>query len=73
MKLRDEILRVAAKWVSPPYNADGWRLDVAADLGHSEAFNHYFWQRLQILTRSFSPRITWTRPGGLAEKSGIPS
>ena len=21
------------KWVSPPYNADGWRLDVAADLG----------------------------------------
>lgn len=23
------------KWVSPPFNADGWRLDVAADLGHS--------------------------------------
>ena len=29
------IMEIARKWVSPPFNADGWRLDVAADLGHS--------------------------------------
>ena len=55
MKLRDEILRVAAKWVSPPYNADGWRLDVAADLGHSEVFNHYFWQRFRKVVKNANP------------------
>lgn len=32
-------LKVAQKWVSAPYNVDGWRLDVAADLGHSNEFN----------------------------------
>ena len=32
----DYILNIARKWVSAPYNVDGWRLDVAADLGHSE-------------------------------------
>ena len=26
------IMSIAQKWVSPPFNADGWRLDVAADL-----------------------------------------
>ena len=55
MQLRDEILRVAAKWVSPPYNADGWRLDVAADLGHSEVFNHYFWQRFRKVVKKANP------------------
>ena len=55
MRLRDEILRVAAKWVSPPYNADGWRLDVASDLGHSEAFNHYFWQRFRRVVKKANP------------------
>ncbi len=42
--LREYILMIAKKWVSPPYNADGWRLDVAADLGHSPEFNHQFWK-----------------------------
>ncbi len=55
MGLRDEILRVAAKWVSPPYNADGWRLDVAADLGHSEIFNHYFWHRFRKVVKKANP------------------
>ena len=55
MRLRDEILRVAAKWVSPPYNADGWRLDVASDLGHSEVFNHYFWQRFRKVVKKANP------------------
>lgn len=32
-KLEEYILNIGRKWVSPPYNVDGWRLDVAADLG----------------------------------------
>ena len=54
-ELQEEILRVAAKWVSPPYNADGWRLDVAADLGHSEAFNHEFWKRFREVVKKANP------------------
>ena len=54
-ELCEEILRVAAKWVSPPYNADGWRLDVAADLGHSEVFNHRFWKRFRHAVKSANP------------------
>ena len=42
-KLYEYIMAIARKWVSPPYNVDGWRLDVAADLGHSSEFNHKFW------------------------------
>ena len=38
--LYDKILEIGKKWVSAPYNVDGWRLDVAADLGHSNEFNH---------------------------------
>ena len=33
--------------MSPPYNADGWRLDVAADLGYSNEYNHIFWQKFR--------------------------
>ena len=54
-ELCEEILGVAAKWVSPPYNADGWRLDVAADLGHSEAFNHDFWRRFRSVVKRANP------------------
>jgi alpha-glucosidase len=43
-KLYNYILDVGRKWVSPPYNADGWRLDVAADLGYTKEFNHQFWR-----------------------------
>lgn len=43
-ELYDYIMQIGKKWVSPPYNADGWRLDVAADLGHSIEFNHKFWR-----------------------------
>ena len=39
-ELYDYILRIGKKWVSAPYNVDGWRLDVAADLGHSIGVNH---------------------------------
>ena len=54
-RLCQEILRIAAKWVSPPYSADGWRLDVAADLGHSEAFNHKFWKRFRKVVKEANP------------------
>ena len=39
-KLHDYILEIGKKWVSPPFNVDGWRLDVAADLGFSNEYNH---------------------------------
>ena len=40
VKLENYILYIGRKWVSPPYNVDGWRLDVAADLGRSNEYNH---------------------------------
>lgn len=45
--LFDYIMHVGRKWVSPPYNVDGWRLDVAADLGQSGEYNHYFWKEFR--------------------------
>ncbi len=55
-KLCEEVLKIAEKWVSPPYCADGWRLDVAADLGHSEAFNHAFWSRFRRAVQKANPQ-----------------
>ena len=54
-ELYDYVLQVAKKWVSPPYNADGWRLDVAADLGHSQEFNHHFWQDFRKAVKEANP------------------
>ncbi len=54
-ELYEYVLRIGAKWVSPPYNADGWRLDVAADLGHSPEFNHAFWQDFRRAVREANP------------------
>ncbi|MCR5526695.1 MAG: glycoside hydrolase family 13 protein [Lachnospiraceae bacterium] len=53
--LYNYILHVAEKWVSPPYNADGWRLDVAADLGHSPEFNHRFWKDFRSVVKKANP------------------
>ncbi len=53
--LYDYILYIARKWVSEPYNADGWRLDVAADLGHSPEFNHRFWRDFRDAVKSANP------------------
>jgi len=50
--LEEYILRIAAKWVSPPFNADGWRLDVAADLGNSEEYNHQFWKKFRKVVKA---------------------
>ncbi len=49
------IMSIGKKWVSPPYNADGWRLDVAADLGNSLDFNHYFWKEFRKVVKEANP------------------
>ncbi len=54
-KLMDYVLEIAGKWVSSPYNVDGWRLDVAADLGHSQDFNHHFWQEFRRVVKEANP------------------
>lgn len=54
-KLFDYIMYIARKWVSPPFNADGWRLDVAADLGHSAEYNHKFWKEFRRNVREANP------------------
>lgn len=54
-KLYDYIIRIGKKWVSPPYNVDGWRLDVAADLGHSSEFNHQFWRDFRKAVKEANP------------------
>ncbi|MBR1673971.1 MAG: glycoside hydrolase family 13 protein [Eubacterium sp.] len=54
-KLHDYIMEIGKKWVSPPYNCDGWRLDVAADLGSSEEYNHRFWRDFRNAVRSANP------------------
>ena len=46
-ELEEYVLGIAKKWVSPPYNVDGWRLDVAADLGRSNEYNHEFWKKFR--------------------------
>ena len=67
-KLHQYILRIAAKWVAPPYNIDGWRLDVAADLGHSEEYNHRFWRDFRETVKRINPEALI-----LAEHYGDPS
>lgn len=54
-KLKQYILDIAKKWVSPPYNADGWRLDVAADLGYTEEYNHQFWKEFRRVVKEANP------------------
>ena len=67
-KLEEYILQIARKWVSEPYNADGWRLDVAADLGHSQEYNHVFWKKFRQAVKQANPNAII-----LAEHYGDPS
>lgn len=62
-----KIYEVGCKWVSPPYKVDGWRLDVAADLGHSEAYNHSFWKGFRQKVKGVSENCLI-----LAEHYGTP-
>ena len=54
-ELEAYILNLGAKWVSAPFNVDGWRLDVGADLGHSEKYNHKFWHKFRESVRAANP------------------
>ena len=54
-ELEEYILAIGRKWVSPPYNVDGWRLDVAADLGHSTEYNHEFWKKFRREVKKANP------------------
>ena len=67
-KLVEYILNVARKWVSPPYSIDGWRLDVAADLGHTAEYNHEFWRRFRQAVKEANPETLI-----LAEHYGDPA
>ena len=68
MKLENYILYIGRKWVSPPYNVDGWRLDVAADLGRSNEYNHQFWKKVREAVKDANPEAII-----LAEHYGDPS
>ena len=68
MKLENYILYIGRKWVSPPYNVDGWRLDVAADLGRSNEYNHQFWKKFREAVKDANPEAII-----LAEHYGDPS
>ena len=54
-ELENYILSTGAKWVSAPYGVDGWRLDVAADLGYSEKYNHKFWHKFRESVKGANP------------------
>ena len=54
-QLEDYILYIARKWVAEPYHVDGWRLDVAADLGHTPEYNHYFWKEFRRVVKMANP------------------
>ncbi len=54
-ELWDEIIRIGRKWVSPPFNCDGWRLDVAPELAHTPKTNHLFWERFTKEVKEANP------------------
>ena len=54
--------------MSPPDSVDGWRLDVAADLGHTAEYNHAFWKKFRKAVKEANPQALI-----LAEHYGDPS
>ncbi len=52
----------------PALHVDGWRLDVAADLGHSGEFNHHFWRQFRKAVKEANPQAVI-----LAEHYGDPT
>ena len=67
-ELYQYIMDIGRKWVSPPFNADGWRLDVAADLGRTPEFNHRFWKDFRAAVKDANPEAVL-----IAEHYGDPS
>jgi len=51
--LEEAIMDVIAKWVE--FGVEGWRIDVAADLGHSTAYNHQFYQTMRERVKEVNP------------------
>lgn len=66
-ELEEYILSIGRKWVSAPYNVDGWRLDVAADLGQNNGVNHDFWRKFRKVVKEANPNAVI-----LAEHYGDP-
>ena len=66
-ELYNYILHIAKKWVTAPYSVDGWRLDVAADLGFSPEMNHRFWKDFRRVVKEANPEAVI-----LAEHYGDP-
>ncbi|MCL2616386.1 MAG: glycoside hydrolase family 13 protein [Defluviitaleaceae bacterium] len=66
--LYDYIIGIGRKWVEAPFGADGWRMDVAADLGYSPEFNHKFWKDFRKSLKAANPEAII-----LAEHYGDPS
>ena len=56
-KLRDYICNIGKKWVRPPYQIDGWRLDVAADVGQTASSNHMFWRNFRKAVKGENPDV----------------
>ncbi len=68
LALRKEVFAAVSKWTLPPYSIDGWRLDVAADLGHSPEYNHIFWRKFREQVKGDNPEAII-----LAEHYGDPA
>ena len=56
-ELCELIFETACRWAQPPYSIDGWRLDMAADLGHTAEFNHKFWREFRRRVKEVNPNI----------------
>ena len=54
-ELTEYVMRIGEKWVGQPFNADGWRLDVAADLGRTKTTNHAFWREFRTRVKGENP------------------
>ena len=67
-ELKNYVLVLAQKWLKAPYFVDGWRLDVAADLGQSQEYNHYFWKEFRRNVKEANPEAIV-----LAEHYGDPT
>ena len=68
VKLDNYILYIGRKGVSPPDPVDGWRREVAADLGRSNEYNHDFWKKFRTAVKDANPSALI-----LAEHYGDPS
>lgn len=51
--LENAIMDIIAKWVK--FGVEGWRIDVAADLGHSTSYNHEFFRTMRERVKEVNP------------------